>query len=87
MAIKGSNKCCTEEHDILQIDDDQAASTVVSIAPNYFEIGNLFEPIPLNDNTVAHVNVSAEESPPPLSDVPLFTKHCSLVFYDDEMIA
>ena len=82
-----NKKCCADEHDIIKIEDDHAASTVVSIVPDFFEIGSLFETITITHNPVAHINQQVEESPPPLSDIPLFTKHCSLVFYDTDMIA
>jgi hypothetical protein len=78
--------CCNDEHDLLKIDDDQSASTVVSLVPAFFEIGAVF-----TDFIVFEVDqdnhILSDESPPPLADIPLFTKHCSLVFYDDEMIA
>lgn len=86
LAAKGPKNCCNDEHDLLKIEDDHAAASVVSIAPDFFEIGSTFELLPVRDNTVASINVSIDESPPPLSDIPLFTKHCSLVFYDAEMI-
>jgi hypothetical protein len=81
-----NRKCCADEHDIIKIEDDHAASLVVSIVPDFFEIGPLFESIQLTDNPGAHVNQKVEESPPPLSHIPLFAKHCSLVFYDDDLI-
>lgn len=84
---KAGNKCCNDEHDIIKIEDDHAASAVVSIVPDFFEIGSLFETIQTVVTPVAHINEAVEESPPPLSDVPLFTKYCSLVFYDADMIA
>jgi hypothetical protein len=82
-----NNKCCADEHEIIKIEDDHSASTVVSVAAEFFEIGLLFESIQLTNNAVVHVNQQVEESPPPLSDIPLFTKHCSLIFYDADMIA
>jgi len=81
-----NKKCCADEHDIIKIEDDHAASTVVSMVPDFFQIGLLFENFELTDNPVAHINQPVEESPPPPSDIPLFTKYCSLVFYEADMI-
>jgi hypothetical protein len=86
-ARSASNKCCADEHEIIKIEDDHAASAVVSIAPDFFEIGLLFEATQSDVVPVTYIHQAVEESPPPLSDIPLFTKYCSLVFYDDERIA
>ena len=82
----GKDTCCEDEHQILKIDDDHAASSVVSLVPAFFAIGNI-----LNESTSIHINQESrtffDESLAPPDPIPLFTRHCSLVFYDDEMIA
>jgi hypothetical protein len=79
--------CCKDSHEILKIDDDHAASAVVSVAPSFFEMGQVFvDNNPLSQKS-QEFQTSFDDSSPPLDPIPLFTKHCSLVFYDDEMIA
>lgn len=82
-----SKKCCDDEHDLIKIDDDQSASHIVSITPDFFEIGKIFEVIEAPVSAVSHSIATFNSRPPPVNSVPLFTKHCSLVFYDDEMTA
>ena len=80
----GKSGCCNDEHEILKIDDDHAASTIVSVAPiPFIEIERVF--VFVEEKQTTDFNPSEHPLPPP--KVPLFTKHCSLVFYDDEMIA
>jgi hypothetical protein len=81
------NKCCADEHEIIKIEDDHSASAVVSLVPAFFEMGLLFETTQSDNAIVAHIHHTIDESPRPPDDVPLFTRYCSLVFYDDEMIA
>jgi hypothetical protein len=78
--------CCNDEHEILKIDDDQAASTVVSLVPAFFEMGKVLSDVVLFEKDQDN-RVVSNESPPPLPALPLFKKHCSLVFYDDAVIA
>jgi hypothetical protein len=81
-----NNKCCADEHDIIKIEDDHSVTAAISLVPAFFEMGLLFEVARSNDIVVARINHAVEESPPPPGGVPLFAKHCSLVFYDAEMI-
>jgi hypothetical protein len=87
LARYGKSDCCNDEHETLKIDDDHAASSVVSLVPAFFEIrevvvlASIFE-----KDRDSHTDASDESLPPP-DKIPLFTKHCSLVFYDDQMIA
>ena len=76
--------CCKDEHAVLKIDDDQAASSVISLAPVFFlEIEKVF--VFIEDTQTSDFHPKEHPLPPP--KVPLFTKYCSLVFYDSEMIA
>ena len=84
LAKYGKNGCCNDEHDIIKIEDDHAASTVVSLVPGFYEIGQIFSEYVSIEND-ADVFSDVDESPPPLDHVPLFTMHCSLVFYDSMM--
>lgn len=81
-----NNKCCADEHEIIKIEDDHAGVAAISLVPDFFQIGLLFETTEVNNIVAVHVDQAVEESPPPLSDIPLFTKYCSLVFYDVEMV-
>ena len=78
-----NDSCCKDTHEVLKIDDDHAASSVVSIAPIFFEIAIQFIDTKEYPDPITFYY---EESPPP-GAVPLFTRHCSLIFYDDEMTA
>ena len=82
----GKDTCCEDEHEIIKIDDDHAASSVVSLAPVFFEIGNILNESPSVEISQG-LKTNVDQSLPPPDPIPLFTKHCSLVFYDDEMIA
>lgn len=85
-AVDGKGKCCTEEHEIFKIEDDQAASQPVVMVAAFFVIGDIFQPEAKENPDSTHLSF-LEEGSPPSDPVPLFTKHCSLVFYDDEVIA
>lgn len=85
-AKDGDGKCCNDEHEIFKIEDDHAASAVTAIAAEFFQIGKVFQARPVG-KVEPDKRSFVDESPPPLHTVPLFTKHCSLVLYDDEMIA
>ena len=82
----GKLDCCNDEHQILKIDDDHAASTVVSLVPAFFEMGEALYAVVSLEKDHDKLTV-AKESPPPPPPVPLFAKHCSLIFYDSGMIA
>ena len=83
-AKEGNKKCCSDEHDVIKIEDDHASSHVVSISPEFFVVGEIFSEINLLEPR--HEFFTAlDESPPPPNPIPLFTKHCSLVFYDGMM--
>ena len=81
IAKYGKSDCCNDEHQVLKIDDDHAVSAVVSLVPAFFEMG-----VVLNEAIIFEKGqdnlIILNESPPPLPKVPLFTRHCSLVFYD-----
>jgi hypothetical protein len=78
-----SKDCCDDDHELIKIENDHAASHIVSIAPDFFEIATLFEADQPNETDNRKLITPIGESPPPLSDIPLFAKYCSLVFYDD----
>jgi len=84
-AKDGNNTCCNDEHEIIKIDDDHAASNAVSVIPAFvvigeiFEVKNIVQSFPGDEHKI--------KAPPPLPKIRLFTKHCSLIFYDVESIA
>jgi hypothetical protein len=77
-----TSNCCDDDHELIKIENDHAVSLIVSIAPDFFEIGQLFETDRTENIDHSKLITPIGESPPPLSDTPLFAKHCSLVFYD-----
>ena len=86
LAKSFGNTCCNDEHSLIKIDDDYSASWIVSVTPDYFEIGPSFNVIGLSEPETNFSLTEAFESPPPC-DTPLFRKYCSLVFYDEEYTA
>ena len=82
----GKDTCCEDEHEVLKIEDDHAASSVVNLVPAFFELGNILNES-ISIETDQELKTIVTQSLPPPDPIPLFTKHCSLVFYDDEMIA
>ena len=84
LAKYSKSDCCNDEHEILKIDTDHAASSVVSLVPAFFEIGVVFVLfIEIQKDNKDDFAFADQALPPP--KVPLFTKHCSLVFYDGMM--
>ena len=82
----GKDTCCEDEHDVLKIEDDQAASSVVNLVPAFFELGSILNESISIEYDQDFKTIVNQNLPPP-DPIPLFTKHCSLVFYDDEVIA
>jgi hypothetical protein len=85
-AKDGNKKCCNDEHEIIKIEDDHTASHVISIVPDYLAVAQIIGVV-YSAATCHQPQTVFDESPPPPHSIPLFTKHCSLVFYDDAMIA
>ena len=85
-ATDGKGKCCNDEHEVIKIEDDHAASNVVVVAINLFEIGQVFQTKSEESKLQAASHSFIDDSsPPPLPKVPLFQKNCSLIFYDTMM--
>lgn len=87
-ALFASDKsgCCEEDHDLVKIENDQKTHFTFQVPlPEraLVEVLDLaaWESSPYASQSVTHA--PAGDSPPP---VPLFKIHCSLVFYDAEMI-
>lgn len=78
----GAESCCDDDHDLIKIETDHAASLIVSIAPQFFEMGTLFNTNRNSEQVLAQPVNPLDENPPPLYSPSLFTQHCSLVFYD-----
>lgn len=76
--------CCSDDHELIALDDDHAASAVLHLqAPDFALLGNVIqelvlEPVP---STAKPVAFEGYNLPPP--SVPLYQTHCSLVFYDE----
>lgn len=74
--------CCTDEHELISIDDDQSLGQIASVhAPDYFLIeilGQLDSSLIFNSQD-KEVPFFADTSPPPRES--LFKLHCSFVFY------
>jgi hypothetical protein len=83
-AKEGNKKCCTDEHEVIKIEDDHAVSNVISIAPEFFVVGEVVSQVFSIEPREESLTVF-DESPPLPDPIPLFTKHCSLVFYDSMM--
>jgi hypothetical protein len=81
---KDANKrtCCNDEHEVIKIEDDHAASHIVALWPDYFVVGEVFSQV-FSAEPRQEFLTSFDENPPPPNPIPLFTKYCSLVFYDD----
>lgn len=83
VASKLGKKCCNDEHEIIKIEDDHSGTSVVSLTPEFFQVGEVFHTTVLSNEEVVQAFAPVDESPPQISSVPLFTKHCSLIFYDN----
>jgi hypothetical protein len=83
--LQENSNCCSDQHEILIVDDTQNLSTAVSpVLPDFFLIGSLYE-VELNKIIVQPItqNVGTDFSPPPKE--PLYQLNCSIVFYDGEL--
>lgn len=83
-ATDARGNCCDDEHEIIKIEDDHAGATVTALTAEFFEIGQVFQ-VETLELPALNTTSSIEDSPPPQGVIPLFTKHCSLVFYDSMM--
>lgn len=83
-ATDGKGKCCKDRHEVIKIEDDHSGVVALSIAPDFFEIGVVFNQRAQAEEKQDKDAVFAD-SPPPPPPIPLFTKHCSLIFYDSMM--
>lgn len=76
------NTCCNDEHELIRIDDDHAASSVVLLTPEYFDLGPSFvtieRPVPASEPSLAAIDHT-----PPDVPVPLFIRYCARVTYDE----
>jgi hypothetical protein len=85
-ADRDLESCCDDELALIKIKDDHSASGVVSVSPEFFTICDLTVPVQ-DEAPVAGMPATALEEAPPGDSVPLFVKHCSLIFFDDGRIA
>lgn len=74
--------CCDDQLEIVKIDDDQSAGSVLhSPAPEFNFIGELFSVSAQNFVRPISVDFVADRNLPP-PKVPIYQKVCSLVFYE-----
>jgi hypothetical protein len=83
-ATDGKGKCCNDEHEVIKIEDDHAASAVVLLVAEFYEMGKVFQVKP-TENLISNPGIFIEEASPPPNPIPLFAKYCSLIFYDSMM--
>jgi hypothetical protein len=81
-----SKSCCNDEHTLIAIEDDHSASTSLSVTPEFFAISDLGYSQP-NDEVDHSPGATSVEDSPPMPDIPLFLRHCSLILFDEESIA
>lgn len=79
--------CCEDEVDLLKIDDDQSASSTLSISPAFFTILEKVFTLPVEVKDDGNSGIFTSLVRPPGKHIPLFVQHCSLVFYDDSDLA
>jgi hypothetical protein len=89
LSAKGTGKvCCTDEHEVIKIEDDQNQGKIVSThIPEFFEIGFLYTELIVNPSILSNniILSYSEDDPPPLRLI--FKINCSFVFYDDQLLA
>jgi hypothetical protein len=76
--------CCSDAHELITLDDDHAASSILQVSvPEFAFLGDL-TPIPVLVPLVlapSPVKPGCHNPPPP--GVPIYKTNCSLVFYDE----
>ncbi len=83
-----NSDCCSDEHEILTIDDSQnLVASLAPILPDFFLIGSVYSggiDIQVIAQPITQY-IDLDFLPPPKG--PLYKINCSLVFYEDELNA
>ena len=83
LSAKEPMPCCKDTHDLLQIEDDHSAGSIInSPAPQFNLIGPLYSEVVKSTQLSVLIFYTAEELNLPPPKVPLYQSYCSLVFYD-----
>jgi hypothetical protein len=82
------NSCCDDSHELLRLEDEQKVISNFSLAiPRWFVLEKLYTiqlVADVQSEELLKADWTAEHLPP---KVPLWKTNCSLLFYDDELIA
>jgi hypothetical protein len=84
--MEENNDCCDDEQGLLKIDNEQKTISIFSLSvPQWMVIEKIYTEQLVAKAEPVNLSFTDRQLPPP--DRPLFQLYCSLVFYDDDLIA